>query len=194
MIFIHIDDNEVSNLRNLCDEIFGEENFVANMVWQSRTSISDDHEVSPNHNHTIIYAKIKIYIEFYGLPLDESEYSNPDDDPRGKWKLVPIDANKPGGNTIYGIKNPKTGVDYFPPKGRSWAINPLEYERLYNDGRIKFGLNDDSSPKRKLYWNERLEKGDTKTPSSIIIDAGTTKDGTNEITELFGLKKNIRLS
>lgn len=189
VIFISIDDTEISSLKNICDELFGEENFVANTIWQSRTSISDDHEISPNHNHTLIYSKYRQSLEFYGLPLDESDYANPDSDPRGKWKLVPIDANKPGGNTKYGIINPKTGIEYYPPAGRSWAINPDEFARLMKDGRIKFGINDESSPKRKLYWNERQSRGDTKTPSSIILDAGTTKDGTNEVAVIFEAKK-----
>src|SRR5690554_5820594 len=78
VIFISIDDNEVHNLRKICDEIFGEDNFVANQVWQSRTSISDDHEVSMNHNHTLIYAKNYLSLKFYGERLNESEYDNRD--------------------------------------------------------------------------------------------------------------------
>jgi adenine-specific DNA-methyltransferase len=189
VIFISIDDDEVHNLRKMCDEIFGEANFVANIVWQSRTSISDDHEISMNHNHTIIYAKNYENLRFYGEKLDESEYQNRDSDPRGPWKLVPIDANKPGGNTYYPILNPNTNVEYYPPEGRSWAINPNEYKKLFEDNRIAFGLGGDSAPKRKLFLLERLAKGDTKTPSSILIDGGTTKDGSSEITNLFGKKK-----
>lgn len=96
-IFVSIDDKEVGGLRSILDEIFGAQNFVANIVWQSRTSISDDHEISLNHNHTIIYAKSYDTLRFYGEKLDESEYQNRDNDPRGPWKLVPLDANKPGG-------------------------------------------------------------------------------------------------
>jgi adenine-specific DNA-methyltransferase len=188
VIFISIDDGEVANLRTLCDDIFGPENFVANLVWQSRTSISDDHEISPNHNHTIIYAKQKPTLEFHGEPIDTEEYSNPDNDTRGPWKLVPIDANKPGGDTLYPIRNPKTQQDYYPPEGRSWSINRIDYAKLEADGRIKFGSKDDSAPKRKLFLKERLERGDTKTPSSLLLDAGTTKNGTEETTELMGAK------
>ena len=189
VIFISIDDNEVHNLRKICDEIFGEDNFVANQVWQSRTSISDDHEVSMNHNHTLIYAKNYLSLKFYGERLNESEYDNRDSDHRGPWKLVPIDANKPGGNTHYPILNPSTGQEFWPPAGRSWAINPEEYQRLYEDGRIAFGVGGESAPKRKLFLNERLERGDTRTPSSILLNAGTTKDGSKEVSDLFGKKK-----
>jgi len=188
VIFMSIDDGEVANLRALCDDVFGPENFVANLVWQSRTSISDDHEISPNHNHTIIYARQRGTLEFHGEPLNTDEYSNPDSDRRGPWKLVPIDANKPGGDTLYPIRNPQTQQDYYPPTGRSWAINRIDYAKLEADGRIKFGMRGDSAPKRKLFLKERLEKGDTKTPSSLLLDAGTTKDGTEETAELMGKK------
>jgi adenine-specific DNA-methyltransferase len=188
VIFISIDDGEVASLRTILDEIFGSENFVANIVWQSRVSISDDHEISPNHNHTLVFARQKDSLEFHGEPLDSSEYSNPDDDSRGPWKLVPIDANKPGGDTLYPIRNAQNERDYYPPTGRSWAFNRVEFAKLEADGRIKFGTKGDSAPKKKLFLKERLAKGDTKTPSSILLDAGTTKNGTEETSEIMGSK------
>ena len=185
VIFISIDDKEVSNMIKLCSEIFGEHNFVGNIVWQSRTSISNDDEISTNHNHTLVYSKNREILTFGGDDIDESEYTNPDNDPRGPWKLVPIDANHVGGDTNYPITNPKTGVDYYPPNGRIWCYNKATLDSLMSDGRIKFGLTDDSSPKRKLFLKERKVKGDCKTPSSVLLDAGTTKSGTSEIMSLF---------
>lgn len=189
VIFISIDDKEEGNLCKICNEVFGENNFVSNIIWQSRTSISNDYEVSKNHNHTLIYSKNRETLTFGGEDIDESDYINPDNDPRGPWKLVPIDANHVGGDTSYPIRNPKTGVDYYPPNGRIWCYNKQTLDELMKDGRIKFGLTDDSSPKRKLYYKERIEKGDVKTPSSILLDAGTTKTGTTEIMELFENQK-----
>lgn len=189
VIFISIDDNEVHNLRKVCDEIFGEGNFVGNIIWQSRTSISNDYEISQNHNHTVTISKERIKLTFGGDKLNTKEYVNPDNDIRGPWKLVPIDANHVGGATYYPIKNPKTGIEYYPPNGRIWAYNIDGFNKLFEDGRIKFGMNDDSSPKKKLYLNERLEKGDNKTPSSLLLDAGSTKNGTAEIMDLFDGKK-----
>lgn len=189
VVFISIDDKEEGNLRKICNEVFGENNFVSNIIWQSRTSISNDDEVSTNHNHTLIYSKNRETLTFGGEDIDESDYINPDNDPRGPWKLVPIDANHVGGDTSYPIRNPKTGVDYYPPNGRIWCYNKQTLDELMKDGRIKFGLTDDSSPKRKLYYKERIEKGDVKTPSSILLDAGTTKTGTTEIMELFENQK-----
>src|SRR5690606_26725067 len=110
---------------------------------QSRTSISDDLEVSLNHNHTLVYSRSRVNLKFWGEPLRESEYSNPDDDPRGPWKLVPLDANKPGGDTLYPVINPDTGVEYWPPAGRSWAVNRDTMRSLMDDGRIKFGIRGD---------------------------------------------------
>ena len=190
VIFISIDDDEVKNLKMICDEIFGEENFIANFVWESRTSISNDQPVSLNHNHNLLYAKNIEDLKFGGESLDENEYENPDNDPRGSWKMVPLDANKSGGDTVYKITNPNTGQDYLPPNGRVWSINSKEYQRLYEDNRIVFGKAGDSSPKRKLFLKERMAKGDMKTPSSLLIkDVGTTKHGTSETMELFEGKK-----
>lgn len=189
VIFISIDDNEVENLRKVCDEVFGERNFVGNIIWQSRTSISNDDEISTNHNHTIIYSKKREELTFGGEDIDESDYINPDNDPRGPWKLVPIDANHVGGDTNYPIRNPKTSVDYYPPNGRIWCYNKATLENLMKDNRIKFGITDESSPKRKLFLYERKAKGDSKTPSSLLLDAGTTKSGTTEIMSLFDNKK-----
>lgn len=185
VIFISIDENEVASLRKIGDEIFGANNFVSNLIWQSRTSISNDYEISLNHNHTLIYSKNRMLLLFGGDAIDSNDYINPDSDPRGPWKLVPLDANHAGGDTVYPVRNPKTGIDYYPPNGRIWCYNEKTMQKLLEDGRIKFGLNDDSSPKRKLYLNERLEKGDVKTPSSLVLDAGTTKTGTTTIMALF---------
>lgn len=188
VIFISIDEVESKNVRAICDEIFGANNFVGNIVWQSRTSISNDDEISTNHNHTYVYSKSRALLKFGGDAIDASDYENPDNDPRGPWKPVPIDANHAGGNTVFPITNPKTGVDYYPPNGRSWAYNPETVQELLDDGRIAFGKTGDSAPKRKLFYQERIQKGDTKTPSSLLLDAGTTKNGTEEIMKLFGGK------
>ena len=124
-----------------------------------------------------------------GDPIEQSQYKNPDNDPRGPWKPVPLDANKPGGDTQYGIENPETGQVFYPPNGRSWAVNSKRYAELLHDGRIAFGRSGKAAPKRKLFLRERLARGDQKTPSSILLDAGTTKSGTQELMTLFGGKK-----
>ncbi len=189
VIFISIDEEEVGNLRKICDEVFGAPNFISDFIWQSRASISNDYEVSLNHNHILVYAKKRDEVIFGGDAINQKEYDNPDNDPRGPWKLVPLDANHAGGNTVYPIRNPNTGVDYYPPNGRIWCYNKNTMSQLMNDGLIKFGKNDKSAPKRKLFLQERIDKGDSKTPSSLLLDVGTTKDGTTELMKMFnGLK------
>lgn len=189
VIFLSIDETESANLRKIMDELFGENNFIGNIIWQSRTSISNDGEISLNHNQTLVYAKDRNKLLFGGDDIDASDYVNTDNDPRGPWKLVPIDANHPGGDTVYPIRNPKTGIDYFPPNNRIWAYNKQTFNKLLEEGRIKFGMNDDSSPKRKLYLQERIDRGDVKTPSSLSLDSGTTQSGTKEIMSLFDKNK-----
>lgn len=188
-IFISIDDREVHNLRHLLDEVFGPTNFLANIIWQSRTSISNDLPVSPNHNHTIVYARDATQANFHGEPLATADYTNPDDDPRGPWKLVPLDANKPGGDTRYPIRNPATNQEHWPPGNRIWSVNRDTCQSLLDSGQIVFGRNGRSAPKRKLYLRDRLARGDTKTPSSLLLDAGTTRTGTDELMALFDGQK-----
>lgn len=186
VIVISIGDDESANLKLICDEVFGEQNFVSDLIWQSRRSISDDREFSQNHTHTLVYSKDRASSEIWGDQLDIVEYSNPDNDPRGPWKLAPLDANKPGGDTMYPVKNPVTGEEHWPSAGRSWAINSRTMASLIEDNRIAFGKRGVSRPQRKLFYEERVAKGDTKTPSTMLLDVGTTADGTAEVEALLG--------
>lgn len=188
VIFISIDDVEVANLINIANEVFGKRNFITDLIWQSRTSISNDDVVSTNHNHTLVYCRNLDLLSFGGEEIDSSEYANPDNDPRGPWKLVPMDANHAGGDTQFPIRNPNTGEEYYPSNGRSWAYNRKTVEKMLEDGRIAFGTRGLSRPQRKMFLKERIDRGDCKTPSSVLLNAGTTKDGTDEIVSLFGSK------
>lgn len=186
VIIISIGDDESANLKLMCDEVFGEQNFVSDLIWQSRRSISDDREFSQNHTHTLVYSKDRASSQIWGDQLDILEYANPDNDPRGAWKLVPLDANKPGGDTMYAVTNPATGEEYWPSTGRSWAINSRTMAALLEDNRVAFGKRGVSRPQRKLFYEERVAKGDTKTPSTMLLDVGTTADGTAEVEALLG--------
>lgn len=183
-----IDDNEVGTLKFVLDERFGAANRISTIAWKSRDSVSSDHKVSLNHNYHVVYAKDMAASKFGGFPLDPDDYKNPDKDPRGPWKLVPIDANKGGGDTKYKIENPNTGEEYLPPNSRSWAFNRTTFDALLADGRIMFGARGESAPKRKLFLKERQAKGDVNTPVSIWSDIETTKDGTTTLMGLFGRK------
>lgn len=184
-----LDDNEMPALRFIMDGIFSAKNFISTVAWQLRDSVSSDHRISLNHNYNVLYGKDCFQCDFGGLPIDAGDYVNPDNDSRGPWKTVPLDANKPGGDTKYGIENPNTGKIYYPPSNRSWAINQASYNELLIDNRISFGVKGDSAPKKKLFYKERMARGDVSTPISIWTDIETTQSGTEQIIALFGEKK-----
>lgn len=190
VIFISIDDNEESNLKGICDEIFGEINFISNIIWNSRKSVSNDALVSLNHNSTLLYCKnVQAFNNrksSFKLFLSKDGFDNPDNDPRGIWKADPFDSPGIRPNLTYKIKNPNTGEEYLPPKGRCWRTGPNEYKKLLDDNRIVFGKNGTSKPQLKRFYFEAKDKG--QTTKSIWDDVGTSTDGTKEIQRLFEVK------
>jgi adenine-specific DNA-methyltransferase len=194
VIFMSIDDNEFAQLKLLADEIFDERNFIIDVIWNSRKSVSSDAIVSLNHNHTLLYAKdIETVREItkrglkFKLQTREEKFTNPDNDPSGPWTADPFDAPNIRPNLTYPIKNPKTGKVFMPPRGRCWRTTKEEFERLLKEGRIVFGKNGTSKPQLKRYLSDAEEKG--LTPKSIWDDVGTTTNGTQELEEIFGEKK-----
>ena len=143
VIFISIDDNEQANLKRLCDEIFGEENFVADVIWNSTKSVTNTALISVSHTHNLVYFKnINYYIknrEKFRLPDDGEGFSNPDNYPRGAWKADPFQVGGWRPNQQYEIINPKTGIVYKPNSGCSWKNDLKKYEELLKDNRIVFG-------------------------------------------------------
>ncbi len=180
-IFIAIDDNEYASLKMIMDEIFLEENFVANIVWQARKSVQNDTDISVNHNYILVYGKNRRQTDrrlkeinaerWYQMPgfvfrpllLDKSKFSNPDDDPRGPWKADPFDAPHIRENLTYTIINPNTGKEYLPPKGRCWRTEEKNYEKLMKDNRILFGKKGTSGPQLKVFWDDKKEYGEVET-------------------------------
>lgn len=180
-IFIAIDDNEYANLKNIMNDIFGEENFVANIVWQARKSVQNDTDISVNHNYVLVFAKNrrqkdrrlkeanaeKWYKDegfvLRPLTLDKNKFSNPDNDPRGMWKADPFDAPNVRENLTYAIVNPNTGKEYFPPKGRHWRTEEINYEKLLKEDRILFGKTGRSGPQLKVFWDDKKEYGEVDT-------------------------------
>lgn len=189
-IFISIDDNEVSNLIQIANEIFGIRNFISDIIWNSRKSVSNDAIISLNHNHTLVYSKsIKTFYEKkseFKLKTSPDGFANPDNDPKGIWKADPFDSPGIRPNLTYKIKNPNTGEEYMPPKGRCWRTGPEEYQMFLAQGRIVFGKNGTSKPQLKRYYSEAKDKG--RTTKSIWDDVGTATNGTKEIQEIFGSK------
>lgn len=189
-IFISIDDNEQANLKLLCDEIFGEQNMLADIIWNSRKSVSNDAVVSLNHNYTLVYTKnisaFNAVKHFFKLANNGEGFENPDNDPRGLWKADPFDSPGIRPNLTYAIINPNTGVEYWPPKGRCWRTGEKEYLEFLNDNRIVFGKNGKSKPQLKRFLSDAQDKG--MTPKSLWDDCGTATDGTKEILNIFGEK------
>lgn len=189
-IFISIDDNEYANLKLLCDEIFGEENMISDIIWNSRKSVSNDAVVSLNHNYTLVYTrninefnkvKYKFKLADTGVGFD-----NPDNDPRGPWKADPFDSPGIRPNLTFAIKNPNTGEEFWPPKGRCWRTGEKEYLEYLADDRILFGKSGKGKPQLKRFLSDAQNKG--LTPKSLWDDCGTATDGTKELQDIFGSK------
>jgi adenine-specific DNA-methyltransferase len=194
VMFMSIDDNEFAQLKLLADEIFDEKNFIIDVIWNSRKSVSSDAIVSLNHNHTLLYAKdIDVLREIakkglkFKLQTKAEKFTNPGNDPRGPWTADPFDAPNLRPNLTYPIKNPKTGKVFMPPTGRCWRTTKEAYEKFLKDGRIVFGKNGTSKPQLKRYLSDAEEKG--MTPKSIWDDVGTTTNGTQELEDILGEKK-----
>ena len=188
LIFVMIGDDECYNLKEILDVVYGgKSNFKANIIWNSRKSKQNDIDVSLSHNYVLSYSVKKSKNEYYGEPLNESEFSNPDNDPKGKWKTSPLDA--PGvreRTSFFAITNPNTGVEYFPPKGRHWTIFQEDVDEYIKSGQIYFGNKGTSKPQWKRYWSEVCN--DSKTISTIWDDVDTATDATKELRDILGSK------
>jgi len=157
-IFISIDDNEIASLRMLMDEIFGAENFVACFIWQKRYSRDNRPAVGTVHEYVLTYSKTPgrfVEVRNKLTPSDESKavYRNPNNDPKGDWRPIPMNAQGHRPNQMYAIKTPGGSVHY-PPKGRCWSMVESEYKKLLAEGRIWFGNDGKSQPNVIRYWSE----------------------------------------
>lgn len=143
VIFISIDDNEQANLKAICDEIFGEENFVAGVIWNNKYTVSNDTDISYQHESILIYSKNRNFGQLNLLPRTEKQnksYKNRDDDPRGPWKSTPIHARSGSLSSIYTIRFPN-GVEWTSPQGTYPRYSKNKLEDLYNDNRLYFNKN-----------------------------------------------------
>lgn len=187
VIFISIDDNEVANLRKLCDEIFGEDNFVGDIIWNSTKSVTNTALISVSHTHNLVYFKNKEYYvlnrEQFRLPEEGEGFSNPDNDTRGPWKADPFQVGGWRPNQQYEIVNPKTGKVYKPNPNCSWKNDYDKFIELEKDGRIVFGTTGDSGPQRKRFLSEALGRG--KVSKTLWEDIETTTNGTQLLKKLF---------
>ncbi|HJA00485.1 MAG TPA: site-specific DNA-methyltransferase [Candidatus Collinsella stercoripullorum] len=177
-LFISIDDNELSSLLRMCEDVFGKGNQVATIPRQSRASVQNDTDISSSHEYLVVFAKNRRQenrrlkesnavawaksdsFACYPKPSDPSRYSNPDNDPRGPWKADPFDAPNVRPNLTYPIINPDTGEQHLPPRGRHWRTMPDQYSKLLEDGRIVFGKDGRGRPQLKVFYEEKSAFGE----------------------------------
>jgi adenine-specific DNA-methyltransferase len=190
VIFISIDDNEITNLRKICDEVFGEENFIEQIVWQKRTSPDARKKISAGHEYVLMYAKDINYLDdaLNLLSLSEKDkenFKNPDNDPRGPWVSSDFTAQGFRPNQMYTIVTPG-GAEYTPAEGRCWKNVESVFLQQVEEGRMWFGSDGRGVPRRKTYLNERTGKNMwTWWPNSEV---GHTQEATQEVKSIFNLE------
>lgn len=190
VIFVSIDDNEVHNLRLLMNEIFGEENFVASIVWQKRTSPDARYNLGAAHDYVLVFGRdlesLKPTLNKVALTAERAnDYKNPDNDPRGPWASVDI-TGQTGHATesqFYRITTP-SGVEYEPPVGRCWALAKKTFEELCKDNRIWFGAEGDSRPRKKVFLSE--VDGVNAWTWWSNTEVGHNQEASKEIKDLLG--------
>lgn len=190
VIFVSIDDHEVHNLRMLMDEVFGEENFVAQITWKKRSGPPNDKIIGSVHEYVIVYAREinEAALKLMPRPAESAtRYGSPDDDPRGEWVSGDLSANAKGGRYVsslyYEIENPTTGQRHLPPEGACWRFSKDRLEELISDDRIYFGSNGKGRPKLKRFLSEVREG---VTVPTLWDDLATNRDSRQEINEIFG--------
>ena len=191
VIFISIDDNEQRNLKNICDEIFGESNFVAQLIWERAFSPKNDAKyISNSHDYVLMYALDLEKFTIGRLPRTEeanARYSNPDNDPRGVWMSSDISVKTYNAACDYPITTP-SGKIVEPPAGRCWRLSAKAFAERLQDNRIWFGPNGDNTPRLKRFLSEL--KYDGMAPTSLLFykDVGHSQEGAQEVVSLFGDK------
>ena len=192
VIFISIDDNEAANLIKVCNEVFGETNFIADLIWQKKFSRSNDATYfSTMHDHILCYCRANIIQNDNGwsiglLPREAeipSGYSNPDNDSRGVWTSVSLSAKSGSESLLYEITTP-SGRKVLPPSGRFWSCNKATFEKWKKDNRIWFGVDGNGMPRKKTFLSE-VQQG--LRPNTILFqnEVGNNQEAKQETKALF---------
>lgn len=183
VIFISIDDNEQAQLKLLCDELLGQENFVSSILWQKIHSIKNDAKyLSVNHDFILMYAKNINFISINLLKRTEamnSRYKNPDNDPRGPWQSGDLVANETRTNGNYDVVGP-TGKLFNVPDGKHWVYSEENMMQLIHEKRIWFGKNGTSFPRKKRYLSE-VQQGRTPDTWWTSDEVGHNQEGAREL-------------
>ena len=189
VIFISIDDNEQANLKLLCDYIFGEENFVAQFIWEKRVNRENRNETSVRHDYILCYSKEPSDEKrLKQMPMNEkalANYGNPDNDPRGPWKSDPAHAQAGHGtkSQFYTLVAPN-GKKHELPSGRCWLYTQPVMEEAIKDNRIWFGNDGNGVPRIKTYLYAK-DRGLTPETMLFAKDASTNEKAKNYIKDLF---------
>jgi len=188
-IFVSIDDNEVAHLRLLMDEIFGISNFVANVLWQKRTSPDARLFLGDAHDHMLVYARSKANIKFHRVPhtdKQKSAFKNPDNDPRGPWVSTDFSAQGFRPNQMYEITTP-SGRKVLPPPGNCWKNVEGVFLDLVADNRIWFGKDGNGVPRRKTFLLE--SEGIAAWTWWGNSEVGHSQEAKNELKDLLEMSE-----
>lgn len=192
VIFISIDDNEDANLKKVCDEIFGENNFLAQVIWErAYAPVNLKKNFSQSHDYILVYAKDATLVETRGIPRnDEADdrYSNPDNDPRGVWQSDNLSVGPAIEANIYPIKTP-SGRLVEPPAGRSWSLSRQAFRERLQDNRIWFGSDGNGVPRMKRFLSELRKPGITPMTIWKYKEVGHSQEATQQLQKLMGGKK-----
>lgn len=184
VIFLNIDDGEVGNLRKAADEVFGEENFIANVIWQKKyTRANDARWFSDNHDHILCYAREKQGMSLNLLPRNEEQtaaYSNPDAHPKGPWKATPLHAKSGTNTSSYIFSN---GITWQPPAGTFRRFNDESMNRMEQENAIWFGADGSQTPSRKSFLSE-VKAGVSPVTIWPYDEVGHNHEASNEIKSL----------
>lgn len=187
-IYISVDDHEVDNLKKICNEAFGERNFVACVVWQrTYAPISLKKYFSESHDFCLIYAR---HLESFSMNLlprcdkQNKDYKNPDNDPRGPWKVGNLTVGPAVEKQIYPIIGP-TGRTFMPPSGYCWRFTKERFEQMRKENRIWFGADGSNSPVPKLFLSE-VQDGVTPMTLWTFDEVGHGQEATRELRDLMG--------
>lgn len=191
VIFISIDDNEVENLRKVCDEVFGEQNFVATLIWERAFAPKNDAKfISSSHDYIVMCAKRIENFKIGRLERTQeanARYSNPDNDPRGVWTSGDMLVKTYNKSCDYPITTP-SGKIVNPVPGRCWRFSEESFLEKVKDNRIWFGPEGNGVPRVKRFLSELKFEG--MAPTSILFhkEVGHSQEGSKEVTALFGDK------
>jgi adenine-specific DNA-methyltransferase len=189
VIFISIDDCEIGNLRKLCDEVFGEEMFAAQIIWKKRSTPPNDRVIGAQHDYILVYVKESLSAFNLRKRSDDqvARYKNPDNHPKGPWAAGDLMGNVKGGRYVaslhYPITNPRTGKQHYPSSNGNWRFNEARIKELIDNDEIYFGDDDEGRPKLKRFLSQ-VKDGVTWT--TLWDFAPLNTEASSEMTAIFG--------